>query len=501
MEAEAGGFLKGENTMAKKDILMFISDQHAWQQQGYAGDPLVRTPNLDRLAAEGTAMQNNYTSYPLCVPARMSMLSGQLPSRCGIMSNMAALDSNRVTFAHCLNAGGYETVLCGRMHFVGPDQRHGFSKRVAGEMTPIFHNRPNAAFAAERGIHDRTPQGGPGCLSAIGGGNSVTLEYDRYVVAQAVEYLKDAYDKPQFLCVGTYGPHHPYVAPKKLYEYYYDKVSLPEESFDYPEHPAIEGKILKDTDPKVVRAVRAAYYGMVEFEDAQVGIVYDAFQEYLKRTGHEGIFVYASDHGDQIGYRGYYGKSTFYEPSVHTPMLFAGDGIAKGRKLYGATSLMDLGPTLCELAGAPLPPQADGISLTPQLAGEKEDTERMVISEVGGEIGLRSGASSYGQMVKYKQFKLIHYDGFEEEDMLFDLEADPAESENIIAMYPELVCRMREALRKACAPVDQIRENAEKLADNLKLLTRCDYDSYEERWHAPDCARHYPDPMVKSSLR
>ena len=72
-----------------KDILLFISDQHAWRQQGYAGDPVVRTPNLDRLAAEGTVMQNNYTSYPLCVPARMSMMSGRLASRCGVMSNMA----------------------------------------------------------------------------------------------------------------------------------------------------------------------------------------------------------------------------------------------------------------------------------------------------------------------------------------------------------------------------------------------------------------------------
>ena len=120
-----------------KDILLFISDQHSWLQQGYAGDPVIRTPNLDRIASEGTAMQNASTPYPVCVPARMAMLTGQLASRCGVMSNMAALDSNRATFAHCLNTAGYETVLCGRMHFVGPDQRHGFSKRIAGDITAI----------------------------------------------------------------------------------------------------------------------------------------------------------------------------------------------------------------------------------------------------------------------------------------------------------------------------------------------------------------------------
>lgn len=481
-----------------KDILVFISDQHAWLQQGYAGDPVVRTPNLDRIAAQGTVMQNNCTSYPLCVPARMSMLSGQLPSRCQVMSNMAALDSNRVTFAHCLNAAGYETVLCGRMHFVGPDQRHGFSKRIAGEQTPIYHNRPNQAFARERGIHDKTPQGGVSCLSAIGAGNSPTLEYDRYVVKEALHYLDDSYDTPQFLCVGTYGPHHPFVAPKDLYEYYYDKVDIPKDSFGYQEHPALDGKILRDTDPEVVRAVRAAYYGMVEFEDQQIGRVYDAFQEYLERTGHEGVFVYVSDHGEHAGYRGYYGKGTFYEASVHTPMIFAGDGIRAGRSIYGATSLMDLGPTLCELAGAMLPPAVDGVSLLGQLRGGPDDCRRMVISEVGGEIA--RGTFSYGQMVKYGDWKYIHYDGYDADDILYNLKDDPKEAENVIGAYPEIVRSMKEALKGACRPVEEIRRNAENLRENLKILTKCRFDHDEERWHAPECTRHYPEHMVKSRL-
>lgn len=482
-----------------KDILVYISDQHSWQQQHYAGDCIVRTPNLDRIASQGTAMMNNYTSYPLCVPARMSMMSGQLPSRCGVMSNMAALDSNRVTFAHCLNAGGYETVLCGRMHFVGPDQRHGFSKRIAGEQTPIYHNRPSEAFARERGVHDRTPQGGVSCLSAIGGGNSPTLEYDRYVVNEAKEYLSHTYDEPQFLCVGTYGPHHPFVAPNDLYEYYYDKVNIPEKSFSYREHPAIDGRILCDQDPEVVRAVRAAYYGMVEFEDQQIGIVYDAFQDYLKRSGREGVFVYVSDHGEQAGYRGYYGKGTFYDASAHTPMVFAGDGIARGRQIRGATSLMDLGPTLCELAGVAVPPDIDGISLCGELRGEKDDLERMVIGEVEGNISF-NGTFAYGQMVKCGSYKFIHYDGYEEDDVLYDLEKDPEESLNVMKEHEELAERMRAALKDACSPVEDIKKDAEKLYKNLKILCRCRFDNEEERWHAPECARHYPEHMVKSRL-
>lgn len=482
-----------------KDILVFLSDQHSYAQQGYAGDKIVRTPNLDRIAAEGTVMENNYTAFPLCVPARMAMLTGQQASCCGVMSNFAALDSNRVTFAHCLNTVGYETVLCGRMHFVGGDQRHGFSSRIAGEMTPIYANRPKA-IAEERGAHDRTPQGGPSCLSAIGGGNSPTLEFDRYVVENALDYLAQDHEKPQLMVVGTYGPHHPYVAPKELYEYYYDKVDIPEESFEYPEHPALKGKILRDIDQEVVRAVRAAYYGMVEFEDQQIGKVYDSFQAYLKRTGHEGVFVYVSDHGDHIGTRGYYGKSTFYEQSAHTPMIFAGDGIIRGGRIKGATSLIDLGPTICELAGAPQIPEANGMSLCRQLEGGEDDSSRIVVSELGGEFGVQSKAFSYGQMAKQGQYKLIHFYGFDDQDVLYDLKSDPNEEINVISKHSDVVDCLRGAMDKSCESMDQIYRNAEILAKNLPILMKCDLDVPEERWHASECARHLPGPLVRSKL-
>ncbi len=250
------------------------------------------------------------------------------------------------------------------------------------------------------------------------------------------------------LCVGTYGPHPPYVAPRELYGCYLDKVSLPEETFAYADHPAPEGRIMRERDPEVVRAARAAYYGLVEFEDQQVGKVYDAYQAYLKRTGREVIFVYVSDHGEQIGYRGYFGKSTFYDASSHIPMLFIGDGIQKGRRLHGAASLMDLGPTLCELTGASPVPKADGVSLVPQLTGGADDLERMVLAEVDG----------------------------------------------------ALVEKMRASLAEACRPVEQIREQAENPADNLTVLSHCNHDSDSERRHCPERARHYPDPMVKSHL-
>jgi len=481
-----------------KDICLFISDQHSYLQQAYAGDKIVRTPNLDRIAAEGAVFDNNYTSYPLCVPARMSLMSGQLASNCAVMGNFSVLDSRRPTFAHSLNAAGYETVLCGRMHFVGPDQRHGFSKRIAGDITPFFQNRPTEAFKRERGVHLNTPTGGPGCISIIGAGNSPTLEFDRYVVENALDYLKDSYEKPQFLCVGTYAPHHPYVAPKELYDYYFSRVSADSESIDRPA-PAFYAGRFRDPDPNVVKAVRAAYYAMVEFTDREVGMVYDAFQEYLKRTGHEGIFIYVSDHGDHIGTYGFYGKDTFLEESVRTPMILAGDGIAKGVRFNGATSLMDLGPTICELAGAPAVYGCDGVSFASQAQGGKDDLERMVIAELGGTVSRKDDTVPYAQMVKYQNFKFVHYDGLDQ-DGIFDIEKDPHETVNLIDKMPELAQRCRAFLKEKCAPREKIEENAREEAKAFKLLSTCSYDS-DERWHAPDAARHYPEEMVSSTIK
>ncbi len=481
-----------------KDICLFISDQHSYLQQAYAGDRIVRTPNLDRIVAEGVSFDNNYTSYPLCVPARMSLMSGQLASKCAVMGNFSVLDSRRPTFAHCLNSIGYETVLCGRMHFVGPDQRHGFSKRLAGDITPIFQNRPTEAFKRERGVHLNTPTGGANCVTIIGAGNSPTLEFDRCVVKTALDYLKDSYEKPQFLCVGTYAPHHPYVAPKELYDYYYEKIGNDLGTKDLPLPDFYKGKF-QDTDPEVVRAVRAAYYALVEFTDTEVGMVYDAFREYLKRTGREGIFIYASDHGDHIGAYGLYGKETFLEESSHTPMVFAGDGVAKGVRIKGATSLMDLGPTLCELAGAPIADETDGVSFASQVTGGEDNLERMIISELGGTVSRKDGSVPYAQMVKYRNYKFVHYDGLDR-DAVFDIEKDPHEQNNIIASMPDLAQRCREFLASGCAPKSVIEENARREAANLKIFTKCDFDS-DERWHAPDAARHYPEEMVSSKIK
>ena len=161
-------------------------------------------------------MTNAYTACPLCVPARASMISGQLPSNNGVLFNFNAISSDCATFLHSLTVSGYETVLCGRMHFVGPDQRHGYAKRIAKERTPVFHNNPPKTKAETEKKSKVTGFDENGSLYYMGGGDSPVLAYDRYVVDEALDYLSQEHERPQFITVGTYGPHFPYVAPEDL---------------------------------------------------------------------------------------------------------------------------------------------------------------------------------------------------------------------------------------------------------------------------------------------
>lgn len=471
----------------KKDILLYMSDQHSYNLQGYAGNKIVRTPALDRLATEGTSFSNAYTACPLCVPSRAAMISGQLPSNNGVLFNFNSINSDQATFLHSLTVAGYETVLCGRMHFVGPDQRHGYARRIAGDRTPVFANpvpkRSNDQTKV-RGFDENSS------VYYIGAGDSPVLAYDRYVVEKALAYLKEDHDRPQFLTVGTYGPHFPYVAPKELYEYYYSKVPMWDVRDPGWEHPALDGK-MRETDPEVARAARAAYYGLVEQQDRHIGQVYQAFNEYLARMGREGIFIYVSDHGDMNGTRGYYGKQVFYEPSSHVPFVICGAGIPRGKVVSHPVSLLDVGPTVCNLAGSEVLP-GDGKSLLPSLTGAEDDSERMTVTEQYAYLS--AGGSSMGRMIRWKNWKFFTYSGFPDADVLFDLEKDPDELDNVIEKYPQVAEKMR-AAASSYKSYDEIMVHEEWVVRQLRLLMQCDFDDFEERWQCP------PIPMVENPVQ
>lgn len=430
--------------MEKSDILIFISDQHNARITGYEGDKIVKTPVLDEIARNGTVFGAAYTSYPLCVPARVSMLTGQLPSRTGIFTNQGCIPCDQATFFHSLAAEGYETVLCGRMHFIGADQRHGFTKRIFGEFSHL-----NSGWNRQRSLgrmkNYYDTLGVEGCLNIIGGGNSPVLEYDRGVINAALEYLSQNHDKPQCIVVGTYAPHFTYIAPPQLYDYYQGRVGLPisdgksiNYNFPYSINP------VKTLSEDIIKNSRAAYYGMVENMDSQIGQIRSLWQEYLERSNRKGVFIYMSDHGDQIGEKHLFGKQTFFEGSSRIPMVIEGSGISAGKWVNEPVSIMDISPTLCELAGASTIPNQDGISLIPLLQGKDDCPKRYVISELV--FSRKENDYVVGRMIREGQWKLIVFLDQEEYILLFDLQNDPNELINVAGENADIVTDLRNKL-------------------------------------------------------
>ena len=403
-----------------------MTDQHSRHVAGCYGDSIVKTPNIDALADSGVLFSNAYTPFPLCAPARMAFLSGRYSFRTGMYQNSSVLDSSVPTFIHGLNECGYETSLCGRMHFNGPDQRHGFAHRVFGEVS-----RHAVGSLIDTNGFKRT------AIEKSGAGRNHYLLYDTECAEAGVSWL-DARDSdiPFCLVIGLTGPHCPFVCPRELYDWYFERIEIPEVSDE--EIAGISSYTrrfrsrsgLDNVSDDDVRRTRAAYYGMVEYDDTLVGKIVDAALENDPNT----TIVYCSDHGEMAGEHGLWWKMSFYEGSVGIPLIISGAREAYPHVVDEPVSLIDLGETLLELAGAPKSYSIDGTSLVPLLDDETnaDVLSRPVFSElytnpaVWTEHGPSGGPAA---MIRRGSWKYIKYRG--EPDELYDLANDPGEKSNL----------------------------------------------------------------------
>ena len=242
-----------------KDIMLIMSDQHGGAYTGMEDDR-VRTPALMRIAGEGLYFERCYCNAPLCVPSRMSFLSGKLPSDLNIFNNDTVLPADVPTIAHALGAAGYHTVLIGRMHFKGDEQKHGFDERLVGDITSQYWGtggKERVDFGAYTGTTNRKH-----CLEAVGGGISPVMAYDREVYECALRYLEREHEEPLFLVVGFYSPHFPFVAEPDTYQLY-------KKQFAGEVRPAVaplrfyEDYVMECSEEKAV-CCKAAYCGAVE---------------------------------------------------------------------------------------------------------------------------------------------------------------------------------------------------------------------------------------------
>jgi len=410
-------------------IVFILSDQHNPTITGFSGNRIIRTPNLDLLANSGTVLSNCYCPSPLCVPSRAAMLSGLLPYKTGIFTNYQSLPSDRATFVHSLGIAGFETVLCGRMHFIGPDQRQGYEERLVGDISS-----PYIGGGFDLGFLRKADEQSPIALQKAGAGNSSVLDYDLAVFERAQAFLRDRQRKrtdhaqrPLFLTVGLYGPHCPYVCPRDLFEYYYEQLPPTDNwtNFKRTVHPAVQkwyanrgiGEITADE----IRTVQAAYYGMIELMDRRIG---DLLETIDRTLGLENtLVIYASDHGDMAGDKGLFWKTNLYEGSARVPLVFSQPGLIRsGRRIEQLTSLLDLGPTLIDYAGAPELPETDGQDLLPLLKGEAQESScRFVVCQL---CDLKGDSPS--AMIRKGSWKLVHHHGYKA-PQLFNLAEDPGE--------------------------------------------------------------------------
>ena len=485
--------------MKQPDILLVMSDQHAAWYMGHEGG-MVDTPNLDALAADGTRFSNCYTACPLCVPARMSMLAGRLPTRVGVTNNNQTLSPMAPTFLFPLVEAGYETVLIGRMHFIGPDLRHGFTKRIGGDITPTGWTPPRQEIQAERGKLMSTFSAG-GCLDVVGGGESPVRYYDREMLQNALDYLSQPHDKPQFILLGTFGPHFPYVADPALYQKYRQRGYMSPSFGETPDfvenNPWLKAHQKNVGREEAVKAT-AAYCALIEESDALIGKVREAFTAYTARMERPGVFGYISDHGDSVGARNMYGKQTFFEDAARVPLLLTGDGIPAGRVVKDNVSLLDIGPTICAIAGTKYQGRlVDGRDLTPLLTKEPDKSERVVLSQY---IESKGGFSpweakkpgykpepetfSYAVMAKQGWWKYFVYHGLEDKAVLFDLENDPGETKNVIKEHPDVAGRLHRAAMEAANPDTAELEHRERNQMNkwLRVWERESGEFVDERW-------------------
>ena len=441
---------------SQSNILLIQLDQLSASKLECYENKVAISPHISRLANQGLVFERAYSNFPLCAPSRFSMLAGRLASHIGVYDNGSEFAASIPTINHFLRAQGYQTCLVGKMHFVGPDQLHGYETRLTtdiypadfgwtGDWTEVTQKHSNNMLSfTQAGVCLRNPQ----------------MEYDEEVTHHAERKLFDLArsddSRPFFLTVSMTHPHDPYQCSQEIWDLYrHDDIDMPAvsslpEDLDDPyskrlrlQYGLDSGELTED----MIRIARHAYYGSVSYADEQIGKILRV----LNQTGLDKntVVVITSDHGDLLGERGLWYKKSFFEDSVRVPLIISGPEIKPGR-VSQPVSLIDLAPTFNHIAGfKDGASHSDNPDISANLEGDNlldiaQGTypDRQVYSE-----NLAEGAMAPIVMVCGTRFKYIA-SGLDPEQ-LFDLQTDPQERNNI-ATDPDQQDTLS-TMRKFCA--------------------------------------------------
>jgi len=460
-------------TAKRPNILMIMADQLAPQFLPIYGHPLVKTPHLQALAERGTVFENAYSNFPLCVPSRASMLAGRYANSIGAWDNAIEMPASVPTMAHYLRNAGYYSVLCGKMHFVGPDQIHGFNERLTTDIYPS-----NFAWTPDWSQGDRpTGISMRGVVEAGKCKRSLQIDYDDEVEFNGIQGIFDLAryqnEQPFFLTISFTHPHSPFVTTDKYWDLY-DHAAI-----DMPKVPAIDLDSLDafsrwlyyahardrhTVTDEHVRTARHAYYGMTSYIDDKIGRIVQTLEE--AGLADDTVIIFTADHGEMLGERGMWYKQAMFENSSRVPLVVVDPQQVSRARSSRLVSLVDLLPTMMDVAGAePMPDspgQLDGHSLIPLTQNSstaEAQWNNAVISEYTGE-----GTCAPIRMLRRNEFKLIYTHG--ESDQLFNLIEDPLEINDLSgdAQYGDRVASMKTELLDGWDPeqITQLARQSQK---------------------------------------
>ena len=422
----------------RPNMLLIMADQLAAAWLPAYGHELVQAPHLTALAERSTVFESACCPSPLCAPSRAGVLTGRLPSDTDVFDNAAEMRAALPTVMHQLRAHGYYTGLAGKMHFVGPDQLHGFEERLTADIYPgDLDWTPDWRLPASQHVpwyHTMESVLQPGVCTA-----SMQQDYDDEVAFRAVRKILDlareGRERPFFLVVSFSNPHDPWELRPRYWDLYArDEIDL----------PAVPPIPLAEADPysrrlrqmcgadevslteDQVRAARHGYYAAISYLDERVGEVLGALRD--GGLDDDTIVAFTADHGEMLGERGLWYKMSFFEQSARVPLVVRVPGGANVPRVAAPVSLLDVGPTLLELAGGlglgELARDADGTSLVPLMAGDDGGPREAVVGEY-----LAEGVNAPAVMIRRGRHKFIACPG--DPDQLYDLVEDPAELANL----------------------------------------------------------------------
>lgn len=431
---------------APRPNILFIAVDDMNNDLACYGDPLVRSPNIDRLARRGVRFDRAYCQFPLCNPSRASIMTGLRPDRTRVFDlfyHFRTEIPDVVTLPQLFLNHGYLSARVGKIYHYGNPGDIGTSGLDDPPSWQEVHNPAGTdKTLLEPEFINYTPRRGLGAAMALFADPSGRDEdhTDGKVATQAIAMLEAHRDQPFFIAVGFYKPHTPYVAPKKYFDLYpLDQIQVPDMPRGYRD--SVPAAALASTRPwpyfavtkDEARRCKQAYYAAISFVDAQIGRVLDAVDR-LGLADHT-IIVFWSDHGYSLGTHGLWMKMNCFEDAARVPLVIAGPGIAPGTS-PDPVELVDVYPTLADLAGLPPPADLAGTSLRPLLDHPGAAWDRPAFTQV-------QRGDFAGHSVRTARWRYTEWDEGRRGTELYDEQADPGEMHNL-ASDPALAATITE---------------------------------------------------------